>query len=134
MSYGCVGREISLSLQFCDVPLHHWMTSREEETCQSQKCSYLERDSASLLWQNYICVACNKIESDPFTVLFMLFDTTEVKCVASCAHCIFHLSCIHAQGPPGPPGPQGADVSEFDLNKLGFTECTVQIKESTHLI
>lgn len=45
-------------------------------------------------------------------------------------HIVFHLSCIHTQGPPGPPGPQGADVSEFDLNKLGFAECTNQRKDT----
>ncbi len=95
------------------------------------------RFRASLLWQNYICVACNKADSDLCTDLFMLFDITEAVIFAfgvwiQFAHCTFNLSYFLAQGPPGPPGPQGADVSEFNLNKLSFTECTNQRK--AHII
>lgn len=70
MSYGCVGREISLKLQFCDVPLHHWMTSREEEILSvSEMLLFGKSLKASSLWQNYIYMSQNRLLHRPVYVL-----------------------------------------------------------------
>ncbi len=103
----------------------------------SQKCSYLEWDSELLCFsKEHLCSMLQSIQW-PLHRHFMIFDITEAVIFAfgvwiQFAHCTFHFSCFHAQGPTGPPGPQGADVSEVNLNKQRFLNA--QIKERHTLL